>query len=112
MNTLKLLILFVIMLTTSTCSAYQNNQAYPYYQVDYSDIIMKPTYITMPQGNYYNDWILTLIPILKMITQIIIINITIILTILEVLILFIHQVKILPIAFQVVLIVYVIGQAI
>lgn len=56
MNTLKLLILFVIMLTTSTCSAYQNNQAYPYYQVDYSDIIIKPTYITMPQGNYYNDW--------------------------------------------------------
>lgn len=108
MKTLKLLILFVIMLTTSTCFAYQNNQTYPYYQVDYSDIIMKPTYITMPQGNYYNSGILTLIPILKMITQIIIINITIILTILEVLILFIHQVRILPIAFQVVLIVYVI----
>lgn len=108
MNTLKLLILFVIMLTTSTCSAYQNNQAYPYYQVDYSDIIMKPTYITMPQGNYYNDWNFNTNSILKMITQIIIINITIILTILEVLILFIHQVKILPIAFQVVLIVYVI----
>ncbi len=57
MKTLKLLILFVITLTTSTCFAYQNNQTYPYYQVDYSDIIiMKPTYITMPQGNYYNDW--------------------------------------------------------
>ena len=108
MKTLKLLILFVITLTTSTCFAYQNNQTYPYYQVDYSDIIMKPTYITMPQGKYYNSWNFNTNSYTQMITQIIIINITIILTILEVLILFIHQVRILPIAFQVVLIVYVI----
>lgn len=58
MRNLKFIVFtfLVILLTNSTCFAYQYNQTYPYYPVGYSDVITKPTPITMPQANYYNDW--------------------------------------------------------
>lgn len=52
------LIFFLLLLIVAfpACFAETYYNGVPIYNIDYSDIIMKPTYITMSQANYYNDW--------------------------------------------------------
>ena len=107
MKNIKLIsfLLFILMFTCSISFADTYNGV-PLYNIDYSEFV-RPIPRNMPHGNYYNDWNFNSRSDVQNNSsnydyQILLIQ--------GVLILYIHQVRILPIAFLIVLIVYVINR--